>query len=112
MYLEDSPTTTSSGVLNMYYYDIDVKTYYKTFGSIDYVNGVVYMDALEITGIDQTNGGVFDLIIKPQSNDVVSVRNQLVTIPDSHISVTMVLDKVSVGDPAGGANYKFTSSRN
>jgi len=112
MYLEDSPTTTSAGVLKMYYYNIDVKTYYRTFGSVDYANGVIYMDSLEITGIDQSNGGVFDLIIKPQSNDVVSVRNQLVTIPDSHINVNIILDKVSVGDPAGGANYKFTSSRN
>ena len=112
MYLEDSPTNMTNGVLKMYYYDIDVKTYFRTFGTIDYKNGIITMDSLEITGIDQTNSGIFDLIIKPQSNDVVSVRNQLVTIPDTHISVTMVLDKVSVGDPAGGANYKFTSSRN
>ena len=112
MYLEDSPASTTSGILKMYYYDIDVKTYYRNFGTIDYVNGIIYMDSLEITGIDQSNGGIFDLIIKPQSNDVVSVRNQLVTIPDSHITVNIILDKVSVGDPAGGANYKFTSSRN
>jgi hypothetical protein len=112
MYLEDSPTSLTAGVLKMYYYDIDVKTYYRTFGSVDYTMGTIIMDSLEITGVDQTNGGIFELIIKPQSNDVVSVRNQLVTIPDSLINVTMVLDKVSVGDPAGGANYKFTSSRN
>jgi hypothetical protein len=112
MYLEDSPTSLTTGVLKMYYYDIDIKTYYRTFGTIDYTMGTITMDSLEITGVDQTNGGIFELIIKPQSNDVVSVRNQLVTIPDSMINVTMVLDKVSVGDPAGGANYKFTSSRN
>ena len=63
--------------------------------------------------IDQSSGsGVFELIIKPQSNDVVSIRNQLVVIPDEKITVTMVLDKLSIGDPAGGANYVFTSSRN
>jgi len=112
MYLEDSPTTKTNGVLRMYYYDVDKKKYYRTFGSIDYVKGTITMDALEITGVDQTNGGIFELIIKPQSNDVVSIRNQLVNIPDENIIVSMVLDKVSVGDSAGGSSYQFTSSRN
>jgi hypothetical protein len=113
MYLEDLPTLgTNNGVLKMYYYVGDIKTYFRTFGTIDYSNGIVTMPELEITGIDQTTSDIFELIIKPQSNDVVSIRNQLVTIPDSQISVSVILDKVSVGDPAGGANYQFTSSRN
>jgi hypothetical protein len=113
MYLEDLPTLgTNNGVLKMYYYIGDIKTYFRTFGTIDYSNGIVTMSELEITGIDQTTTDIFELIIKPQSNDVVSVRNQLVTIPDSQINVSVILDKVSVGDPAGGANYQFTSSRN
>jgi hypothetical protein len=113
MYLEDLPTLgTNNGVLKMYYYVGDIKTYFRTFGTIDYSNGIVTIPELEITGIDQTTSDIFELIIKPQSNDVVSVRNQLVTIPDSQINVSVILDKVSVGDPAGGANYQFTSSRN
>lgn len=113
MYLEDLPTLgTNNGVLKMYYYVGDIKTYFRTFGTIDYSNGIVTMTELEITGIDQTTSDIFELIIKPQSNDVVSVRNQLVTIPDNNINVSIILDKVSVGDPAGGANYQFTSSRN
>jgi hypothetical protein len=113
MYLEDLPTLgINNGVLKMYYYVGDIKTYFRTFGTIDYSNGIVTMPELEITGIDQTTSDIFELIIKPQSNDVVSIRNQLVTIPDSQISVSVILDKVSVGDPAGGANYQFTSSRN
>jgi hypothetical protein len=112
MFLEDLPVSDGMGVIRMYYYNIDNKIYYKTFGSIDYAAGTVMLTELEITGVDQTNGGIFELIIKPQSNDVVSVRNQLVTIPDENINVSMVLDKLTVGDPAGGANYQFTSSRN
>jgi len=112
MYVEDLPTDSRYGILRMYYYTIDIKTYYRNFGLIDYQTGTVTMPELEITGIDQSQDGIFELIVKPQSNDVVSVRNQLVTIPDNYINVSMVLDKVSVGDPAGGANYQFTSSRN
>jgi hypothetical protein len=113
MYLEDLPTLgTNNGVLKMYYYVGDIKTYFRTFGTIDYAAGIVILNELEITGIDQTTSDIFELIIKPQSNDVVSVRNQLVTIPDANINVSIILDKVSVGDPAGGANFQFTSSRN
>lgn len=113
MFLEDLPNGTAIGQLRMYYYEADVKTYYKTFGSVDYAAGTITIPELEITGIDQTDGqGIFELIIKPQSNDVVSIRNQLVIIPDENITVGMVLDKLSVGDPAGGKNYVFTSSRN
>jgi predicted transcriptional regulator len=96
----------------MYYYIGDIKTYYRNFGTINYYTGTVTMNELEITGIDQTQSDIFELIIKPQSNDVVSIRNQLVTIPDNNINVSVILDKVSVGDPAGGANFQFTSSRN
>lgn len=112
MYLEDLPTSAIAGVLKMYYYADDIKTYFRTFGTIDYVNGIITMNELEITGIDQTESDIFELVIKPQSNDVVSIRNQLVTIPDNNINVSVILDKVSIGDPAGGANYQFTSSRN
>jgi hypothetical protein len=113
MYLEDLPTLgTTNGILKMYYYIGDIKTYYRNFGTINYSTGTVTMNELEITGIDQTQSDIFELIIKPQSNDVVSIRNQLVTIPDNNINVSVILDKVSVGDPAGGANFQFTSSRN
>lgn len=111
MYLEDLPVDARYGILRMYYYNIDIKTYFTNFGTIDYQEGSINMPELEITGIDQVTG-IFELIIKPQSNDVVSVRNQLVTIPDSYISVNAVLDKASIGDLAGGVNYQFTSSRN
>jgi hypothetical protein len=96
----------------MYYYVGDIKTYFRTFGTVDYSTGTITMNELEITGIDQSQSDIFELIIKPQSNDVVSVRNQLVKIPDNSINVSVILDQVSVGDPAGGANYQFTSSRN
>jgi len=111
MYLEDLPSNSRYGVLKMYYFNVDVKTYFRTFGTIDYQTGTVNMPELEITGIDQATG-TLELIVKPQSNDVVSIRNQLVTIPDEQINVEVILDKVAVGDPAGGSNYQFTSSRN
>jgi hypothetical protein len=112
VYIEDLPTDENTGQLRLWYYSSDIKTYLRTFGSVDYPNGIIKLTELEITGIDLTEHPVLELMIKPQSNDVVSIRNQLVTIPDNNITVNVVLDKVSVGDPGGGTNYIFTSSRN
>jgi hypothetical protein len=42
----------------------------------------------------------------------VSIRNQLVTIPELTTTVNVIVDKVSSGDAAGNANYIFTTSRN
>ena len=112
VYIEDLPTDELTGQLRLWYYSGDIKTYLRTFGSVDYPNGIIKLTELEIVGIDLTDSPILELMIKPQSNDVVSIRNQLVTIPDNNITVNVVLDKVSVGDPGGGTNYIFTSSRN
>lgn len=113
MFLEDVPNDKLTGQLRMFYYDNNVKTYYKTFGDVDYVNGIIRLTNLQITGIVESefiNG--LQLIIKPQSNDVVSVRNQLVRINENLLTVNMILDATSVGDPGAGKNYIFTTSRN
>lgn len=121
MYLEDlplSPVDHTYGILRMYYYDeAGQKVYYKTLGSVDnptvnYKTGSITIPEILITGLDFSQTDVGEFIIKPQSNDVVSVRNQLVTIPDNKIIVNVVADTVSAGDSTGGSNYVFTSSRN
>ena len=113
MYLEDLPSTSGhTGVFKMYYIENDIKTYVRTFGEINYNTGYMKLNELTISGIDTTESPTFDLIIKPQSNDVVSIRNQLVQIRDEDIYVNVVADKVALGDQAGNSNYVFTSSRN
>lgn len=113
MFLEDIPNDKLTGQLRMFYYYNNVKTYYKTFGDIDYVNGIIRLTNLQITGIVENEfiDGL-QLIIKPQSNDVVSMRNQLVRINENLLNVNMILDATAVGDPGAGKNYIFTTSRN
>lgn len=113
MYIEDSPLSHLFGELRMFYYENNIKTYYKTFGSVDYVKGIIILPELEITGVVTSDGTTaLELIIKPQSNDVVSVRNQLVLIDPTQTVVNMILDTTAIGDTAGGSNYIFSSSRN
>lgn len=78
-------------------------------GTIDYNNGLVKISGLKITNLLEPN---FYFIIKTQSFDVVSVRNQIVDIPDSRITVNVIQDTAASGSYLGGTNYKFTSSRN
>ena len=110
-YLEDMPMENGLGVFRIFYYDIDINKQYLpyTIGEIIYSTGTININGLNITGI---SGTAFEFIIKPQSNDIVSIRNQLVTIPTQTTTIDVIVDKVSSGDAAGNANYIFTSSRN
>ena len=110
-YLEDMPMENDRGVFRIYYIDVDLNKQYlpNTIGEIIYSTGTININGLNITGISDN---VFEFIIKPQSNDIVSIRNQLVTIPELTTTVNVIVDKVSSGDAAGNANYIFTTSRN
>lgn len=112
MYFEDLPVDETYGTLRMFYYTDSIKTYVKNMGTINYTLGTIDIQGLTIEGIDTSHSSRFEFIIKPQSNDVVSVRNQLVTIPADQVIVNMILDKTVSGDAAGNTNYIFTSSRN
>jgi hypothetical protein len=110
VYLEDLPTDKGNGVIRLFRYDVNLdKEYLTNIGTINYPKGSIELNNLNIIGLD---GEIIKLIIKPQSNDVISIRNQLVRIPDELISVNVVVDKISSGDAAGNSNYIFTTSRN
>jgi hypothetical protein len=117
MYFDDLPSISSVGgvitgfgLLRMFYYFNNNKVYIdESVGTVDYSNGIIQINGLNIIGIE---GAVFEFIIKPQSNDVVAVRNQLVKIPPELLNVNVILDRVASGDAAGNTNYIFTSSRN
>lgn len=102
-YIEDLPTEGSDvGRLRLFYYVGSQKTYVRDVGTVTYSTGVISVTGLVITGlVDPT----FTFTIKPQSNDIVSARNQIVNIDPSLLSVSAVIDT-----PA--EQYKFTSSRN
>lgn len=103
MYLEDIPTTGSdNGNIRMFYYSKDEKKYVKTVGTVQYSKGIIKITDIMLTGLAEED---FKLIIKPQSNDVVSIRNEIVNIPTELITIKPVVDTTA-------DNYLFTSSRN
>lgn len=103
VYIEDLPTEgTDVGTLRMFYYTGSQKTYVKNVGTVTYSKGLIQIQSIIITGVASDT---FKVIVKPQSNDIASARNQIVSITTDMTSVTPVLDTSS-------DNYKFTSSRN
>lgn len=77
--------------------------------TVDYAAGKVTITGLRILRLDDPN---FRFIIKTASNDVVSVRNQIVNIPNSRVTVNLIEDAISAGVSTGGTNHIFTTSRN
>lgn len=75
-------------------------------GTVDYVRGIVKVNGLNMSAIDGTD---FEFIFKPQSYDVVGIRNQIVEIPASLITVNALVDPVSSGKNT--LTYVHTSSR-
>lgn len=77
-------------------------------GSVNYKTGLIKITSLTISALA---GNTFEFIVKPQSNDVVSVRNQIVRIPTQYTTVKTLVDPISSGSSRGGSAYVFTPSR-
>lgn len=77
-------------------------------GSVDYLTGTVTISKITISRTVDTY-----LIIKMilASNDVVSVRDNIVQIDMKNIKVNAIADTISSGNSFGGTQYDFTSSR-
>ena len=79
-----------------------------TIGTVDYATGYIKIQNLNITALAEAT---FEIIIKPQSNDVVSAFHQIARIEPSRMTITAIPDTTSNGDLRAGQNYVFTSSR-
>lgn len=115
-YIDSSDTVyymDDDGVGNIRLYSYISGTTEKVFkdlsiGTINYSTGLITVNNLYITNLLEPN---FYFMIKTQSYDVISVRNQIVTIPESRITINMIDDASSSLGYGNSVNYKFTSSR-
>lgn len=103
-YIDDIPANdgTGTGTLRMFYLTTNnEKIFVKNVGIINYVKGLIEINDLNITRLA---GEVFELKIKPQSNDVAGTQDQFVTIDPTEIVVNAVAESAY-------KSYEFTSSR-
>lgn len=97
------------GKIYLYYIDSGKEVILdKSLGTVNYATGVINIGKLNIIALDSDN---FMIYMKPQSYDVVAVRNQIIRILPDQLSVRILVDPISSGNARGGNAYQFTSSR-
>ena len=110
MFLDDD----GAGNVRRYYIVSGVRTYANnTQGTINYDTGQITLNSLNIASISNIRGSastVIELTVKPDSNDVVPVRNQILEIDTANSSITVTADSFVGGSADAGVGYTTTSS--
>ena len=110
MFLDDD----GAGNVRRYYIVSGVRTYANnTQGTINYDTGQITLNSLNIASISNIRGSastVIELTVKPNSNDVVPVRNQILEIDTANSSITVTADSFVGGSADAGVGYTTTSS--
>jgi hypothetical protein len=99
------------GNLRLFYFDANQNKFIvdPTIGSVNYETGSLIIRNLTITSMADAS---FELILKPESYDVVTAYNQIVQVARDYLTVNVVNDMTSAGSNQAGKNYIFTSIRN
>ena len=125
--LESSGFKVSGDTTNVYFLDDDgagnvrryrlvgsVRTYaINTQGTINYTTGQITLNSLNITTVENIRGEAsttIELIVKPNSNDVVPVRDQIVEIDVENSNVTVEVDTFIGGSADAGVGYSTSTS--
>ena len=85
----------------------------ETQGTINYSTGQIIVNSLNITNIENIRGAAataIELTVKPNSNDIVPLRNQVLAIDVANSSVTIEADTLVGGSANAGIGYTTTSS--
>jgi len=100
--------------IRMYYLVSGVKTYENnTQGTINYTTGQITLTSLNIASISNIRGSastVIELTVKPNSNDVIPVRDQILQIDVANSQVVVETDSFASGTSDGGTTYTTTTS--
>ena len=103
-----------NGNVRRYRMDGSVRSYANsTQGSINYTTGLVEVNSLNVSNIENIRGAastVIEVTVKPNSNDIVPIRNQVLDIDIANSSVTVEADTLVGGSANAGIGYTTTSS--
>ena len=109
-YLDDD----GNGNVRRYKMDGSARSYANaTQGTIDYSSGLVEVNSLNVSNIENIRGAastVIEITVKPNSNDIVPIRNQVLEIDVANSSVTVEADTLVGGSANAGIGYTTTTS--
>tara|TARA_Y100000114_G_scaffold64786_1_gene59349 strand:- start:15 stop:1697 length:1683 start_codon:yes stop_codon:yes gene_type:complete len=102
------------GNIRVYYLSGTTRIYTSTsFGTINYTSGEIILTSANITSISNVDGAASTRIkvtVTPDSNDIVPVRNQVLSIDTSNSSFSASIDEIESGSSQAGTGYTTTSS--
>ena len=103
-----------AGNIRIYYLSGTTRIYTdSTYGTIDYTNGEIILTSANITSISNIDGAASTRIrvtVSPDSNDIVPVRNQVLSIDTANSTVSGSIDEIESGSSQAGTGYTTTSS--
>ena len=125
--LESSGFKISGDTTNIYFLDDDgagnvrryrlsggVRTYANNIqGTISYTTGQITLNSLNITTVENIRGEAsttIELTVKPNSNDIVPVRDQIIEIDVQNSNVTVEVDTFIGGSADAGVGYSTSTS--
>jgi len=125
--LESSGFKVSGDTTNTFFLDDDgignvrryrvsggVRTYINnTQGTINYLTGQITLNSLNITTIENIRGEVstvIELVVKPNSNDIIPVRDQVIEIDVANSLITVEPDTFLGGSADAGIGYSTATS--
>ena len=102
------------GVLRAYYLSGTTRIYTdSTYGTVNYTTGEVILTSAHLTSISNVDGATSTRVrvfAIPSSNDIVPVRNQVLSIDTSNSTITGEVDAIVSGSSQAGTSYTTTSS--
>ena len=103
-----------AGNIRVYYLSGTTRIYTSsTYGTVNYTTGEIILTSSHITSISNVDGAASTQIrvtVQPDSNDVVPVRNQVLSIDTANSSFTGSVDEIESGSSQAGTGYTTTSS--
>jgi len=93
---------------------LDNRTYVNnTQGTISYTTGQITINSLTVASVENIRGAsstVIELTVQPNSNDIIPVRDQILSIDTANSSITVVADTFVGGSADAGVGYTTASS--
>ena len=103
-----------AGNIRVYYLSGTTRIYTSsTYGTIDYTTGEIILTSSNITSISNIDGAASTRIrvtVLPDSNDIVPVRNQVLSIDTANSTISGGIDEIESGSSQAGTSYTTTSS--
>ena len=103
-----------AGNVRVYYLSGTTRIYTSSsYGTIDYTTGEIILTSAHLTSISNVDGAASTrvrIFVKPDSNDIVPVRNQVLSIDTTNSTVTGSVDEIESGSSQAGTTYTTTSS--